>query len=140
MEAAESGFNHDRRQDLLGRLGERPEILFSPHSGPFARGMHATLFLRAHDEWSTDEANDHLRQFFATMPFVDVTSAPPAVKDVVCSNRCLVHAAANGHDVVVHSVIDNLTKGAAGGGVQWMNRLLGLDETAGLLAPAPGWS
>ena len=35
--------------------------------------------------------------------------------------------------------IDNLVKGAAGGAVQWMNRLLGLPESAGLTAPAPGW-
>jgi N-acetyl-gamma-glutamyl-phosphate reductase len=38
------------------------------------------------------------------------------------------------------SVLDNLVKGAAGGAIQWMNRLLGLDETAGLTAPAPGWT
>jgi N-acetyl-gamma-glutamyl-phosphate reductase len=38
------------------------------------------------------------------------------------------------------AAIDNLDKGAAGGAMQWMNRLLGLEETAGLLAPAPGWT
>ena len=38
------------------------------------------------------------------------------------------------------SVVDNLVKGAAGGAVQWLNRLLGFDETAGLLAAAPGWT
>jgi N-acetyl-gamma-glutamylphosphate reductase len=37
-------------------------------------------------------------------------------------------------------VIDNLNKGAAGGAVQWMNRLLGFTETAGLSAPAAGWT
>jgi N-acetyl-gamma-glutamylphosphate reductase len=36
--------------------------------------------------------------------------------------------------------IDNLTKGAAGGAVQWMNRMLGYEETAGLMLPAPGWT
>jgi N-acetyl-gamma-glutamyl-phosphate reductase len=40
----------------------------------------------------------------------------------------------------VMSVLDNLNKGAAGGGMQWMNRLLGFDETLGLTAPAPGWT
>jgi N-acetyl-gamma-glutamyl-phosphate reductase len=38
------------------------------------------------------------------------------------------------------SVLDNLVKGAAGGALQWMNRLLGFDETEGLAAPAPGWT
>ena len=37
-------------------------------------------------------------------------------------------------------VIDNLVKGAAGGAIQWMNRMLGIDETAGLTSPAPGWT
>jgi N-acetyl-gamma-glutamyl-phosphate reductase len=40
----------------------------------------------------------------------------------------------------VTCVIDNLTKGAAGGAVQWMNRMLGFDETAGLMQPAAGWT
>jgi N-acetyl-gamma-glutamylphosphate reductase len=40
----------------------------------------------------------------------------------------------------VMSVVDNLNKGAAGGAVQWMNRLFSLAETAGLTAPAAGWT
>ena len=42
--------------------------------------------------------------------------------------------------IVVTSVLDNLLKGAAGGTIQWLNRLLGLAETEGLSAPAPGWT
>jgi N-acetyl-gamma-glutamylphosphate reductase len=62
----------------------------------------------------------------------------PRLKDVAGSN----HARARGpslhaDSVVMLHVIDNLLKGAAGGSVQWMNRLLGLPETAGLNAPAP---
>ena len=41
---------------------------------------------------------------------------------------------------IIVSALDNLTKGAAGGAVQWMNRMLGHEETAGLMAPAPGWT
>ncbi len=48
--------------------------------------------------------------------------------------------ASSSDTVVVMSAIDNLVKGAAGGAMQWMNRLWGLPETAGLLAPAPGWT
>jgi N-acetyl-gamma-glutamyl-phosphate reductase len=47
---------------------------------------------------------------------------------------------ANGNSIAVMCAIDNLTKGAAGGAVQWLNRLLGLDESLGLTAPAPGWT
>ena len=46
----------------------------------------------------------------------------------------------DGHTIVVMSVVDNLVKGAAGGAIQWMNRLLGFEETEGLTTPAPGWT
>jgi N-acetyl-gamma-glutamyl-phosphate reductase len=49
-----------------------------------------------------------------------------------------VFAEARGQDAVVLAVLDNLVKGAAGGGLQWMNRLLGFEETAGLTAPGLG--
>jgi N-acetyl-gamma-glutamylphosphate reductase len=62
------------------------------------------------------------------------------MKDVVASNYAHLSAAANGRSVAVMCVIDNLVKGAAGGAVQWMNRLFKLPETAGLTAPAPGWT
>ena len=62
------------------------------------------------------------------------------MKDVVASNMCRIGVAASEDAVVVMSVIDNLVKGAAGGAIQWMNRLWDLPETAGLAAAAPGWT
>ena len=53
---------------------------------------------------------------------------------------CALEAVTNGNSIAVMSVVDNLNKGAAGGAIQWMNRLLGLAETTGLTAPAPGWT
>jgi N-acetyl-gamma-glutamyl-phosphate reductase len=81
-----------------------------------------------------------LRGFYAHAPFVRVLDEPPRVKDVVASNYAHLSAVVAGGTVAVMGVIDNLTKGAAGGAVQWMNRLFGLPESAGLSAPAPGWS
>ena len=78
--------------------------------------------------------------FYAGRPFVRVLDEPPRVKDVVASNYAHLSAAADGRTIVVMSVVDNLVKGAAGGAMQWMNRLLGFDETDGLTAPAPGWT
>jgi N-acetyl-gamma-glutamyl-phosphate reductase len=49
-------------------------------------------------------------------------------------------AVTNGNSIAVMSVVDNLNKGAAGGAIQWMNRLLGIAETTGLTASAPGWT
>ena len=59
---------------------------------------------------------------------------------VVGTNRCHLGIAVSGTDVVVLSVIDNLTKGAAGGAIQWMNRLFGFAETSGLDIPGLGWA
>ena len=67
-------------------------------------------------------------------------NAAPRLKDVVASNMCHIGVATNGDSVVVMCTIDNLVKGAAGGAVQWMNRLWDLPETAGLTAAAPGWT
>jgi N-acetyl-gamma-glutamyl-phosphate reductase len=64
----------------------------------------------------------------------------PRIKDVASSNFAELSGVAHGDTIAVMCAIDNLTKGAAGGAVQWMNRMLGHEETAGLMAPAPGWT
>ena len=69
-----------------------------------------------------------------------VGAAAPRVKDVATSNYANLSAVTNGNSIAVMSVVDNLNKGAAGGAIQWMNRLLGFAETTGLTAPAPGWT
>jgi N-acetyl-gamma-glutamyl-phosphate reductase len=70
---------------------------------------------------------------------VQIVDATPRLKNVVASNFCHIGLAVDDDTVVVMSVLDNLVKGAAGGAVQWMNRLWKLPETTGLLAAAPGW-
>jgi N-acetyl-gamma-glutamyl-phosphate reductase len=120
-----------------GRAGR---IAFVPHSGPFARGIHATVQARLKQPLDTAAAIAALRKFYAGRPFVRVLDEPPRMKDVVTSNYAHLSAVADGHTIVVMSVVDNLVKGAAGGAMQWMNRLLGFDETEGLTAPAPGWT
>ena len=62
------------------------------------------------------------------------------MKEVVTSNYAHLSAVADGRTIVVMSVVDNLVKGAAGGAMQWMNRLLGFEETDGLTTTAPGWT
>jgi len=121
--------------------GIAPDLNFVPHSGPFARGIHMTLQGRLARPQTSDQLREALAGFYADQPFVRVVDGAPRVKDVAGSNYCHIGAATSGNGLsfVVLIVIDNLVKGAAGGAVQWMNRLLGLPETAGLAAPAPGW-
>lgn len=120
--------------------GVNARFAFVPHSGPFARGIHATVQGILNRKMDTTALLEYLREFYAGKPFVRVLDAPPRVKDVAGSNYAHLSAATDGRSFAVMSVIDNLDKGAAGGAVQWMNRLLGFPETTGLTAPAAGWT
>jgi N-acetyl-gamma-glutamyl-phosphate reductase common form len=120
--------------------GIEAELNFVPHSGPFARGIHVTVQASLKKPISTAQAQEALKSYYKDCPFVRVTEAAPRVKDVAASNYSHLSAVTNGNSIAVMSVVDNLNKGAAGGAIQWMNRLLGLAETTGLTAPAPGWT
>jgi N-acetyl-gamma-glutamyl-phosphate reductase common form len=124
----------------LAAAGVAADFAFVPHSGPYARGIHVTVQGTLTAARDTPQVLDILREFYADSPFVRVTDAAPRVKNVATSNYAHLSAVANGRTVAVMCVVDNLTKGAAGGAVQWMNRLFDLPETSGLLAPAPGWT
>lgn len=120
--------------------GISAEFNFVPHSGPFARGIHVTVQARLVKPLASAEARAALADYYRNCPFVQVIESAPRVKDVATSNYAHLSAVTNGSSIAVMSVLDNLNKGAAGGGIQWMNRLLGFDETLGLTAPAPGWT
>lgn len=114
-------------------------LTFVPHSGPFARGIHATMFAQLTDPASAEDIADQVAAFYSGSPFISVSTRMPSLKEVVGSNRCHIGIAVQGDELVVTSVIDNLLKGAAGGAVQWMNRLFDLDQSTGLTASSPGW-
>lgn len=116
------------------------EFNFVPHSGPFARGIHVTVQATLKKPLERTAALAALSGFYRHSPFVRVSTALPRIKDVATSNYAQLSAVTNGSTIAVMAAIDNLNKGAAGGAVQWMNRLLGVRETAGLTAPAPGWT
>ncbi len=120
--------------------GIEAEFNFVPHSGPFSRGIHVTVQASLKRTISTSQAQEALKSYYKDCPFVRVGDTAPRVKDVVTSNYSHLSAVTNGDSIAVMSVVDNLNKGAAGGAIQWMNRLLGLPETTGLTAPAPGWT
>ncbi len=127
-----------------GRAAGGPvEIAFVPQSGPYARGIYATIHARLAKPVDLEEVAEGVARFYAGSPFVKVATAqggkPPRLQDVVGTNRALLSFAVRGSDLVAFSTIDNLVKGAAGGAVQWMNRLLDLPEVAGLAQPGLGW-
>jgi len=140
---AYNALNHRHEPEMrslaAAASGVEAEIHFVPQSGPFARGIYATLQARLQQPMKSEEIREALAGFYAGAPFVDILAEPPRLQDVVGTNRARLAAAADGDHLVVFSAIDNLVKGAAGGAIQWMNRLLGFPETAGLMVPGVGW-
>ncbi|OGQ80372.1 MAG: N-acetyl-gamma-glutamyl-phosphate reductase [Deltaproteobacteria bacterium RIFOXYA12_FULL_58_15] len=104
-----------------------------PHSGPFVRGIHATLSLVC--EETLGDSIEQLHDAYAASPFVRVYDTPPQLAAVVGTNFAHLHATRHKREVIVTCVIDNLVKGAAGQAIQSMNLALGFDETAGLTFP-----
>ncbi|MEM7611006.1 MAG: N-acetyl-gamma-glutamyl-phosphate reductase [Pseudomonadota bacterium] len=120
--------------------GIRPALHFVPHSGPFARGIHMTVHAPLAKTTDSTQLQDMMQAYYANSAFVRVVDGMPRLKNVVASNYADIGVACDNDSVVVCVVIDNLLKGAAGGCMQWMNRLLGQPETTGLTAPAPAWT
>ncbi len=120
--------------------GVEAEFNFVPHSGPFARGIHVTVQGTLKKPIDSAQAVSALSAYYQHSAFVNVSDTAPRVKDVATSNYANLSAVTNGSSIAVMAVLDNLNKGAGGGAVQWMNRLLGFEEGMGLSAPAPGWT
>jgi N-acetyl-gamma-glutamyl-phosphate reductase common form len=136
--------NHRHAPEVSGICtaitGRQPALHFVPHSGPFARGIHMTVQAQLAANQSADDVRNALQGFYSDCAFISVREGTPKIKNIVGSNYCHIGVAAEAGTVAVFVVIDNLVKGAAGGAVQWMNRQLGFDETAGLTAPALAWT
>ncbi|WFM71393.1 N-acetyl-gamma-glutamyl-phosphate reductase [Halomonas sp. CKK8] len=135
-----SGHRHlpEIRQGLADAAGGPVGLTFVPHLTPMIRGIHATLYGRLTADPGDLQALFERR--FAGEPFVDVMPAGshPETRSVKGANLCrlAVHRPGDGDTVVVLSVIDNLVKGASGQAVHNLNLMFGLDELAGLDAPA----
>lgn len=110
------------------------EVTFVPHLLPMIRGIHATLYASLTD--LSADLQQIFEQYYENEPFVDVMPAGehPQTRSVKGSNMCrmAVFRPQDGDRVVILSVIDNLTKGAAGQAVQNMNIMFGFSEVAGL--------
>lgn len=111
------------------------EINFIPWRGDFSRGIFVSSTI--HTDLSEVELLDLYNQFYNGHPFTHISKTAIYLKQVVQTNKCLIQLEKIGSKLVVHSIIDNLLKGASGQAVQNMNLLMGWEETAGLkLKPA----
>jgi N-acetyl-gamma-glutamyl-phosphate reductase len=130
---------HEIRQSLTELQGTLDaSIDFIPYRGDFPRGIFCTEVVKFDGEEgsATNPTGEQLAQmykdFYADAAFTHYVDKAIDMKQVVNTNKCLVHVDKFGNKAVITSTIDNLLKGAVGQAVQNMNLMFGIDECAGL--------
>ena len=120
------------RQNLVRVGAESPVVKFVPLRGDFTRGIFASVYTKAVEGMTEEDYRKVFEDYYAESPFVFHSNEGISMKEVVNTNKGLVHVEL--HDGYVHiaSAIDNLVKGAAGQAVQNMNLMFDLPETTGL--------
>ena len=130
---------HEIRQSLTELQGELDaSIDFIPYRGDFPRGIFCTEVVKFDGEEGTpsnptgEQLAQMYKDFYADAAFTHYVDKSVDMKQVVNTNKCLVHVDKFGNKAVITSTIDNLLKGAVGQAVQNLNLMFGLDERAGL--------
>ncbi|RMA57231.1 N-acetyl-gamma-glutamyl-phosphate reductase [Ulvibacter antarcticus] len=106
------------------------EIIFIPNRGNFSRGIFATLYTKY--EGSIEDAKKLYNTFYTDAEFVFVFDEDIHLKQVVNTNKCIIHLHKHNNILLITSILDNLLKGASGQAVQNMNLMLGFQESEGL--------
>lgn len=128
-------FEHQHLTEILQSVHQLQsnfdkELNFIPVRGNFARGIFATAYTKC--DLSQEEAEKLYRDFYKDAAFTFVVSENPDMKQVVNTNKAIVHVEKHGENLLIISATDNLLKGASGQAVQNMNLMFGLDEKMGL--------
>lgn len=110
------------------------EINFIPNRGNFSRGIFATVYTKF--TGSIDEAKEMYKSYYKDAAFTFVADNELHLKQVVNTNKCLLHLSKQNDKLLITSIIDNLLKGASGQAIQNMNLILGFPETLGLNSKA----
>jgi len=106
------------------------EIIFMPNRGDFSRGIFATLYTKY--EGSLEDAKQLYTEFYKDAAFTFISDEDIHLKQVVNTNKCILHLHKHNDKLLVTSIIDNLLKGASGQAIQNMNLMYGFEETEGL--------
>jgi N-acetyl-gamma-glutamyl-phosphate reductase len=128
---------HRHRPEIeqeLAALGSPAPVTFVPHLLPLDQGELATCFGTLSEPASKEAIRGLYEQRYGSEPFVHVLDGPPNLRAVRDTNECHVYVTVEERGrVIAFSAIDNIWKGASSQGVQNLNLMLGIDETAGLL-------
>ncbi len=106
------------------------EIYFMPNRGNFSRGIFATAYTNF--EGTSEEAKKLYQDFYKDAQFTHISDVELHLKQVVNTNKCLIHLHKHENKLLITSIIDNLVKGASGQAVHNMNLMLGFAEDEGL--------
>ena len=119
---------------------DAPQINFVPMRGDFTRGIFASVYTKWNGYVGPDgelkntleDAVALYNEYYKESPFVFVSDKGVSLKEVVNTNKILLHIELHQGYIHISSVIDNLVKGASGQAVENMNLIFGLDQTMGL--------
>ncbi|MGL5938245.1 MAG: N-acetyl-gamma-glutamyl-phosphate reductase [Phocaeicola sp.] len=128
-------FSHQHLAEIKQSLdqlqgGFSADIDFLPYRGDFPRGIFATLVVKTKLE--ADVLKEMYKAYYAEDSFVHIVDKNLDLKQVVNTNKCLIHLEKHGDKLLIISCIDNLLKGASGQAVHNMNLMFNLEETVGL--------
>ena len=130
-------FTHQHLGEIKQNLskvgnGNEPVVNFVPLRGDFTRGIFASVYTRAVEGMTIEEYRKIYDNYYSASPFVFHKDSDISMKEVVNTNKGLVHVELHQGYVHIASAIDNLVKGAAGQAVQNMNLMFGFPEDCGL--------
>lgn len=127
-------FTHQHLGEIsmnLNKLnGKEMQINFVPMRGDFARGIFASIYTKC--SASAEEVTAIYKEYYKESPFVFVSDESISLKDVVNTNKCVLHVESHNGYIQITSAIDNLLKGASGQAVENMNLMFGLEQTTAL--------
>ena len=106
------------------------KINFLPVRGNFTRGIFCTSYFNS--DVDLNVIKDLYKIFYKNHPFVVISENEIHLKQVINTNKCLIHISKSNDKILITSIIDNLIKGASGQAIQNMNLMFGLKETEGL--------
>ncbi len=135
LDQLQNGFLTEGEESLLDKAAKK--INFIPQRGDFTRGIFSSIYVES--DLTEEEAYELYETYYASHPFTHVSKANIDLKQVVNTNKSIIHVEKHGKHLLLLNATDNLLKGASGQAVQNMNLMFGLDERAGLNLKSVGF-
>jgi len=128
-------FNHQHLGEIHQTVQQlqttfNSDINFVPNRGNFSRGIFATSYTKF--DGSIEDAKKIYQEYYTDVAFTFVSDDGIHLKQVINTNKCLLHLEKHNNKLLITSVIDNLLKGASGQAIQNMNLMFGFEEREGL--------